>query len=192
MRKNKLFSSLIAAAALSAFAVSAQASSVALDAPVSKTNWEVSGSLAHYSIEDLNSDVLQAGFSYAIRNPEGHFSIVPELTLGKGVNGESDGYTSAEIDTVLQIGARLVLHPTETFDVYLNPTYRKVTADLSAGSDKADISSDWAFGVGVGVGANITNDLNLSLTFDRTKLDFGYGLDDIDTDVVTGKVSYRF
>lgn len=197
MRKNKIFSSLLAAAVLSTFAVSAQASSVSLDAPVSKTNWEVSGSLAHYSIDasslvgkTINGDVLQASFSYAVRNPEGHFSLVPELTLGKGVNGDSAAGVEFDVDTVLQIGTRFVLHPTDIFDVYLNPTYRKVSLDFTDGYGHGSTSSDWAFGVGVGVGANITNDLNLSLTFDRTKLDFDG--DEFDTDVVTGKVSYRF
>lgn len=193
MRKNKIFSSLLAAVALSAFAVSAQASSVSMDAPVSKTNWEVSGGLAHYSIDagqTVNGDVLQVGFGYAVRNPEGHFSMVPELTLGKGVNGDNFGDVEVEVDTVLQIGTRLTLHPTDTFDIYLNPTYRKISVDESSYAGSIGYSSDWAFGIGVGVGANITNDLNLSLTFDRTKLDFDGG--DLDTDVVTGKVSYRF
>lgn len=206
MRKNKIFSSLLAAAVLSTFAVSAQASSVSLDAPVSKTNWEISGGLAHYSIEDLNDDVLQVSFGYPIRNPEGHFSLVPELTLGKGVNGESfelneSFNATAEVDTVLQVGTRFVLHPTDKFEVFLTPTLRKVTADIFV-EDALHIglTSNWAFGIGAGVAANISENLNISLSFERTKLDLGaderdYGdidMNDLDTDVVTGKVSYRF
>lgn len=209
MRKNKIFSSLVAATILSAFAVSAHASSVALDdAPVSKTNWEVSGSLAHYSIEDFNDDVLQVSFGYPIRNPEGHFSLVPELTLGKGVNGEKTEITepfnaviSTEIDTVLQVGTRFVLHPTDTFEVFLVPTLRKVTTDISVEQLlHVGMTSDWSFGIGAGVAANISPNLNISLSFERTKLDLDADESDfsdlsmsgLDTDVVTGKVSYRF
>lgn len=174
---------LLALATTLSLASAFSASASVLDEPPAQepSNWEISVNYHNITTEtdsaigDIDTGVVSVGFAYQIMQEGGHLSISPELLIGKGVQSDDIAGVEIEVDSMINIGTRFTLHPTDKFEVFLRPSYTKLTSD--------EFNEDWEFGLGAGVGLNVTEKVNVSLSFDRIASD---------SDVMSATLRYRF
>tara|TARA_Y100000310_G_C20637056_1_gene791746 strand:+ start:200 stop:760 length:561 start_codon:yes stop_codon:yes gene_type:complete len=185
--KRTLLALATALTMTSAFSASASV----LDEPPAQepSNWEISVNYLDIRSEvdgadiEINTGVLAAGFGYEFMQEGGHLSYTPELVLGKGVQNDTIGGAEVEVDSLVSAALRVTLHPTEQFEVFVRPSYSKLSVTVSEFGQADRETGDWEFGIGAGVGLNVNENVNVAITFDRVAGD---------SDVLGASIRYRF
>ena len=153
--------------------------------PFADQNWEVSLGAGQVKSElqgqSLENNLVLVGFAYGIRNDSGKFSFTPEFYYGKDVSPAELDDTLAfndvvyggpgaeyELENTLSFSARLALHPTEDFYVYVRPSYTRTSFEITSPSgDNYSNDAEWEAGLGVGAGMNIDAHFSLDASFTR-------------------------
>jgi hypothetical protein len=180
--------------------------SFAGEAPGTAAPWQVSLNYWNMGEEtdtgDINTGSLMVGFGYQFDHPKGHISFVPEIYLGRSVNNgdfhvDDDMGNKArgkvELESIFSFGGRIILNTSDSFSVYLRPTYTTTHVDKSfpdtpienipIANRPIELDTDWDFGLGVGVNAKINKNFSVSAGFDRINGD---------TDLLSVAARYHF
>ena len=138
---------------------------------IASAQWTVSGGYANYGEDDAGIDVslgaiyASAGYEYT----SGNITFMPELRLGVGVRDDIvrvfGERIDVEIDTFFAASIRGQYNVTESFGVFLQPTYARVeaTASTSSGSVTED---EWELGFGGGASFSVTKDFRIEALYE--------------------------
>lgn len=132
----------------------AVASLLAASAMASAQGWNFGGGYANYMEDegiDINLGVIYGAVGYAYES--GNMTWMPELRFGTGVSDDTVRFSGVdvdvEIDTFIVASLRGQYNVTETFGVFLQPSYGRLDVTASAqGLSLSDNTSEFGFGGG--------------------------------------------
>jgi opacity protein-like surface antigen len=153
------------------FKLTAIASLVCLSS-VASAQWTFSGGYANYNEEDSGVDInlgaiyASAGYEYT----SGKMTFMPELRLGVGVADDTVFGVNVEIDSFVVASIRGQYNVTDSFGVFLQPSYGRSAVSASAGGQSAsDNTTEFGFGGGATFKLSETTALEASYeSFDGT------------------------
>jgi hypothetical protein len=115
---------------------------------VASADWTFSGGYANFSEDDSGLDIslgaLYASAGYHFESDE--FVFMPELRLGVGISDDNVLGVNVEIDSFFAASIRGQYNVTESFGVFLQPSYGRL--ELTASADGQSFTDDdWEFGL---------------------------------------------
>jgi opacity protein-like surface antigen len=134
---------------------------------VSAEGWNFGGGYANYMEDDagldISLDVIYASVGYTYDS--GKVSFMPELRLGVGVGDDSIQGVNVEIDTLLIASIRGQYNVTESFGVFLQPSYGHLEATVNFNG--VSVSEDeWEFGFGGGASFQISESASIEAMYE--------------------------
>jgi hypothetical protein len=129
--------------------------------------WTLSGGYANYMEDDAGVDIsvgaiyASAGYSYE----SGDMTFMPELRIGVGVGDDNVGGVKVEIDTLIIGSIRGQYNVTESFGVFLQPSYGRLEATASANGFSAT-EDEWDFGFGGGATFKVSESASVEALYE--------------------------
>ena len=118
---------------------------------IASADWSISGGYANFNEDDDGLDVslgaiyASAGYHYE----SGNVMFMPEIRLGVGVSDDDIFGVNVEIDSFFAASIRGQYNVTESFGVFLQPSYARLELTAS-GNGVSFTDDDWEFGFGGG------------------------------------------
>lgn len=144
---------------------------LAASSMASAQGWNFSGGYANYMEDNGDLDIslgaiyASAGYTYESDNLE----FMPELRLGVGVGDDTLGVfgqsVTVEIDTLVIASIRGQYNVTESFGIFLQPSYARLEATASIG-DFSETEDDWEFGFGGGATFQVSESASIEAMYE--------------------------
>ncbi len=99
-------------------------------------------------VTDLSVGAAYVGLGYTFEQDA--FTIMPQLRLGYGINDDRIMNAKVEMDNFVAASVRGQYNVTESFGLFIQPSYARFRATVSADGVSASVKSDWEFGIGGG------------------------------------------
>lgn len=133
----------------------------------SAEGWNFGGGYANYMEDEAGLDISLGAIyaSVGYKYDSGNVSFMPELRLGVGVGDDSIQGIDVEIDNLLVASIRGQYNVTESFGVFLQPSYGRL--EVTASFDGASASADeWEFGFGGGASFQISESSSIEAMYE--------------------------
>lgn len=134
---------------------------------VSAEGWNFGGGYGNYMESDGGSDIslgaiyASAGYTY----DSGQMTFMPSLRLGVGLGDDSVEGVKVEIDTLVIASIRGQYNVTDSFGVFLQPSYGRLEATATFNGRTAT-SDDWEFGFGGGASFKVSDSFSIEAMYE--------------------------
>jgi len=145
---------------------------LALASAGAMANWNTGVSYSNLDTGDFDLGVITANVGYTFSDHNSNWSIMPEVRLGTGVDGDR----GIDIDQYLIVAARVDYQATDSVSFFVQPAYVNI---------EVDDFDQWDFGVGIGSTFEVNNNWSVELMYENFN-DFD------DADVVSFGARYHF
>jgi opacity protein-like surface antigen len=133
---------------------------------LASAEWTVGGGYINLSDDDgidlsLGALYASAGYEYS----SGQMTFMPELRLGVGVSDDTVQGFNLEIDTFFAASIRGQYNVTDSFGVFLQPSYARLETTASAGG-QSFTDDNWEFGFGGGAAFKLSESASLEAAYE--------------------------
>lgn len=137
---------------------------------ISSASAQVTGSAGYSQFSqgsvDLGAVQGTVGYRFPLTGLAGRSYIIPEARLGVGVDDDTVGGVTVEMDEYYGVTARFQYESREGFYAFAYPSYTRFS--LSGSLAGVVVSDDsWEFGAGAGVGFAFTDLLGAEVAYER-------------------------
>jgi len=142
---------------------------------LASAQWSVGGGYNNINAEDdfldisLSAAYINFGYTYG----EDAFTFTPDLRVGFAISDDTVRFQGVDVDVELDnyivTSIRAQYNVTDSFAVFLQPSYGRfeLTASASANGFSASESDDsWEFGFGGGATFSVTDNLNIEAFYE--------------------------
>jgi hypothetical protein len=133
----------------------------------SAQGWSFGAGYANYMEDDAGIDITlgaiyaSAGYTYE----SGNMSFMPEIRLGVGVSDDSIQGIDLEIDSLVIASIRGQYNVTDSFGVFLQPSYGRLEATASANGFSVT-EDEWEFGFGGGASFQVSKSASIEALYE--------------------------
>lgn len=136
-------------------------------APLANADWTASGGYIDLRQEgeglDISLGAIYASVGYEIKSDS--IVIVPELRLGRGITDDTVLGVNVEVDSFFAASIRGQYNVTDSFSVFLQPSYARLEATVSGGGQSIT-EDDWEFGFGGGASFKMSESFSLEAIYE--------------------------